>query len=156
MPFLLPTQALNGARHHIRSSLIVCSRRLVFPVPLSRDCRRSYRRGAVLRGPYKDDQDRETLKPRTHDSSQGPSDGEIATRYKTPFDADKTDPKSQSDSATTEAGEGGDGENPLELTGANRELSRSPQAEGGDKLQSGAGGKQKSSSKSSKKAGKVV
>lgn len=116
-------------QHHIPTILIPPQRRLYHQTPSSRQ-------------PYKDDQDRESLKPRSHEGSKGASDSDIASNFGTSFTPKATDPENESKKAKQEAG-GGE-EDPLELSGANQELSKPPASsgeKGGEKKRrSGPGG----------------
>jgi len=141
MPSLLPTtRALHHAtrlqpstllQHHIPTILIPPHQRLYHPTPSSRQ-------------PYKDDQDRQSVKPRTHSGSNSASDSEVASHNGTSYSPKSTDPENESETAKKEAAGRGGAENPLELSGANKDLSNPPASsgtKGGEKKRkSGPGG----------------
>jgi len=85
---------------------------------------------AALRQAYKDDQDRESLKPGRQETSKSGGDG-VAAHMETAFDPNTTGPEEEKDAAAR--GQGGPDENPLEVSPANRDVSRPPdgQDEGG-------------------------
>lgn len=82
--------------------------------------RRPYTTTTALRIPYKDDQDRESLRPRSTENTKTGSDQEVAgADPDAAFNPDKTSPEE----ATRTAKKGGPG-NTLEGSGANQELSK--------------------------------
>ncbi len=92
---------------------------------------RHHHRTSVLQQPYKDDQDRESLKPRSQEYSKSDGDDKAATHSEAAFDPNTTDPAKAKDTAA----KGGAG-NPLEVSPANKDISK-PKAgkqgvEGGD------------------------
>ncbi|KAL1842670.1 hypothetical protein VTJ49DRAFT_4581 [Mycothermus thermophilus] len=107
---------------------------------------------------YKDDQDRNTLKPRPSDSTKSGSDDEVATKsFDAAFNPQKTsEPEealasSQREEQQRRAG-GSDNGNPLEVSGANPDVSKSPEVGDPGKMK----GKESSSGwKKGKKHGKV-
>lgn len=149
----LPTVLLSSNRSLIRlemPSLLQSSRalyhasRLRSLAPLhSPHLIRSYHPAPTLRLPYKDDQDRESLKPRSHEGSKSASDSDVASHLDTSFEPKSTDPKRESKEAKRESKDAkGD---PLELSGANQDLSKPPsgsgdRAGGEKKRKSGPGG----------------
>ncbi|KAK0709792.1 hypothetical protein B0T26DRAFT_618827, partial [Lasiosphaeria miniovina] len=74
---------------------------------------------------YKDDQDRESLKPRPSDSTWSGSDDEVAA-HKEAFDGSVTNPEQEQASMEEEAGRDGSGGggNPLDASGANKGFSK--------------------------------
>jgi hypothetical protein len=73
--------------------------------------------------PYKDDQDRESLKPRPSDGTKSGSDTDVADKTQdAAWNPNKTRPGKEMDSAEQESES--DGGNPLEASGANQELSK--------------------------------
>ncbi|KAK7976577.1 ketoacyl-synt-domain-containing protein [Apiospora arundinis] len=83
---------------------------------------------------YKDDQDRRSLKPRAHEYTGSGSDEEAAHNADSAFNPDKTRPEQE----RTTAGAGGKaGDNPLEVSPANHEVSKGGQGAMEDKPQQG-------------------
>ncbi|KAH9884090.1 hypothetical protein F4778DRAFT_764163 [Xylariomycetidae sp. FL2044] len=83
---------------------------------------RTIHQTALLRSPYKDDQDRNSLKPKSQEYAKGSSDDAVAANEDVAFNPNKTDPDVEKDTAA----EGNEG-NPLESSPANKEF-----AKGGD------------------------
>lgn len=73
---------------------------------------------SASRWSYKDDQDREALRPRPSDGTKSGSDDQVAEK-KVAFDPKSTDPQDAKDSAGRESNG-----NPLEASGANQEFSK--------------------------------
>ncbi|KAG7286133.1 hypothetical protein NEMBOFW57_008436 [Staphylotrichum longicolle] len=69
---------------------------------------------------YKDDQDRQSLKPRRSEGTKSGSDDEVAEKTDAAFNPNKTSPEDEKASAANNG-------NPLEASGANQEISK-PQA----------------------------
>jgi hypothetical protein len=90
---------------------------------------------------YKDDQDRETLRPRPNDGTKSGSDSDVADTGAA-YDPKTTDPVEAGKSVDRESGG-----NPLEASGANQEFSQphNPEeaTERRNKTTHSAGGKQK-------------
>jgi hypothetical protein len=99
---------------------------------------------SALRRAYKDDQDRESLKPKAHEYTQSGTDDQAAANEDAAFNPDKTSPEA----AKETAGKGGDG-NPLESSPANKDFAKSGngnqdnKAKGGKPKRSGGGETQK-------------
>ncbi|KAL1859519.1 hypothetical protein VTK73DRAFT_7582 [Phialemonium thermophilum] len=163
MSALQPIHLLRGAKQ-----LPPCTRSLLvhrpcvasFPSSAVRGSQqdRPFHASPALAYPYKDDQNRESLKPRSHEGSQSTSDNDVANRVSTSFSRDKTDPNGEVDSAKANGARDKDARgNPLELSGANQSLSKpqgddaAPARQGGPSVK-----KEKSSGKSSEKHGKPV
>ncbi|KAI1496698.1 hypothetical protein F5X99DRAFT_413871 [Biscogniauxia marginata] len=89
------------------------------PVPQQQQ-RRPIHRPAALARPYKDDMDRESLKPKAHEYTHSGTDDQVAASEDAAFDPDKTSPEAQKDTAGAEASEGTT--NPLEASPANRDF----------------------------------
>ncbi|KAL2207762.1 hypothetical protein CC79DRAFT_1333590 [Sarocladium strictum] len=80
---------------------------------------RPYHTTPLLRLPYKDDQDRESLKPRSTENTKTGSDQDVAgADPDAAFNPNKTSPEAAHQAADDNAG------NPLEGSGANQELSK--------------------------------
>ena len=84
------------------------------PAPFARAYRTSPRPSL----PYKDDQDRESLKPRPQESTKSGSDSDIAS-HPDAYNPNKTRPNAEKDGIAK--GGGGD---PLEASGANQDISK--------------------------------
>lgn len=89
--------------------------------------------------PYKDDQDRDSLKPKAQEYVKGDKGGDDAAAHRddAAFNPDKTRPETEKDVA-------GDGGNPLEFSPANPDLSAGKEKEGktsGQQKQTRSGGK---------------
>ncbi|KAI3320297.1 hypothetical protein HD806DRAFT_538487 [Xylariaceae sp. AK1471] len=109
---------------------------------------------AVSRIPYKDDMDRESLKPKAHEYTQSGTDEETAAKHDdASFNPNKTSPESAKDTAAEGAKQKGK-QNPLEASPANHGF-----AEGGkDKGESKPtlGKSKRSGGNDAPKAGKVA
>lgn len=79
---------------------------------------RGFQRSSRPQFPYKDDQDRESLKPKSTDGSKSGTDNEVA-HSSAAFDPSTTSPESAKEKA-----EGGGGDNPLEVSGASHDKSK--------------------------------
>src|SRR5687768_4892885 len=94
--------------------------RSLFRPAASLPLRRPYTTTTALRRPYKDDQDRESLSPRSTENTKTGSDQEVAgADPDAAFNPNKTSPEE----ATKAADDGAKG-NALEGSGANQELSK--------------------------------
>jgi hypothetical protein len=98
---------------------------------------------------YKDDQDRESLKPRSKEYTRSGNDGDIASEHgDAAFNPDKTSPETEKDTAGAD----------LEVSPANHDISK-PQgdnAEGESRGGEGAGKEKASKGVTPKKAGKAT
>lgn len=79
----------------------------------------AYHSSSCLRLPYKDDQDRESLKPRSTEGTQSSSDDDAAAQTNTAFDPSTTSPEAEKASAKQEHKHKNEA-NPLESSGANQ------------------------------------
>ncbi|OTA90552.1 hypothetical protein M434DRAFT_397923 [Hypoxylon sp. CO27-5] len=101
---------------------------------------RQIHQSPALRSPYKDDMDRETLKPKAHEYTQSGTDEEVATKKDAAFNPHKTDPESESNAAAAESNG-----NPLNASPANKGFAEAgsgkaeDKAHGGQKKASGSG-----------------
>jgi len=95
---------------------------------------------------YKDDQDRQSLKPRPSEGTKSGSDDEVAEKTDAAFNPNKTAPEEEKASAANNG-------NPLEASGANQEFSK-PQSPEEPKDKSDK--KTKSGGSKGKKHGKVA
>ncbi|KAI1078103.1 hypothetical protein F5B20DRAFT_242531 [Whalleya microplaca] len=93
---------------------------------------RPLHRSSALSVPYKDDMDRESLKPKAHESTQTGTDDEMAHNPDAAFNPNKTDPEV----ARQAAGVGNNG-NPLNGSAANKEFAEANQGAPEDKRQGG-------------------
>lgn len=91
---------------------------------------RTYHNTPSLRLPYKDDQDRESLKPKSTEGTKSGTDNETA-QTDAAFDGSKTSPEAAHESAEKESGG-----NPLETSGANQSQSKPLGEEGGGEMNS--------------------
>ncbi|KAK0668019.1 hypothetical protein QBC41DRAFT_394807 [Cercophora samala] len=137
--------------HLLRTTLTLTRRPLPttppsFPALLTRHFHPSPPRQA-----YKDDQDRTSLKPRPNDSTKSGSDDEAA-ECPTAFDPTVTDPEMELQSCWK-----GPYDNPLEASGANREISKGTD-ERSEEKQAPRDGKTREShgSREGKKAGRMT
>ncbi|KAI1380394.1 hypothetical protein F4677DRAFT_441707 [Hypoxylon crocopeplum] len=101
---------------------------------------RPIHQSSVLRTPYKDDMDRESFKPKTHEYTQSGTDEEVASKEDAAFNPNKTDPETEKDTAAAESNG-----NPLRESPANKgfaEAGRGHEEDkphGGQKKASGGG-----------------
>ncbi|VUC20845.1 unnamed protein product [Clonostachys rosea] len=117
--------------------------RLSKAAPLAVTSTRPFSSTRVLRFPYKDTQDRESLRPDVTEHTTTARDSEIAEQHpETSFDPKTTSPEGQ----YKVAGKGSKEGNPLEASGANQPLSK-PQ---GDEKASSKSGRGKETSKTGK------
>lgn len=94
---------------------------------------RAYRASPARRLPYKDDQDRQSLKPKSAEGTVSGTDGDAAASDAA-FDPSKTAPEESKEAAAKE--QGGAGGSPLEVSGANQERSKPLGEEGGGEMKS--------------------
>lgn len=103
---------------------------------------------AVLRSPpYKDDMDRESLKPKVHENTQSGTDDETAASHgDAAFNPNNTSPEGERDSAAQGASQQGKQSSPLEASPADHDFAKGgkgpaveDQARGGQAKRSGAG-----------------
>ena len=82
---------------------------------------RPYHTTPALRLPYKDSQDRQTLRPRSTQHTKSASDDDVAANVDAAFNPHKTSPEVEQETAAA----GADNTvNPLEASGANQEISK--------------------------------
>ena len=74
----------------------------------------------AVKMPYKDDQDRESLKPRASENTKSGTDGDLADNPDAAFNPDKTSPEA----AHAAAAAGRDTSDPLEASGANQSINK--------------------------------
>ncbi|KAI1122650.1 hypothetical protein F5Y10DRAFT_70904 [Nemania abortiva] len=112
--------------------------------PLPRHTTRLLHQSGVLRAPYKDDMDRESLKPRAHEYTQSGTDDETARQHgDAAFNPDKTAPENEKNTAGEGAAQKGK-QNPLESSPADHDFAKGGrESEGkpqhGKKKKSGGG-----------------
>ena len=80
---------------------------------------RSFSAAQSICQPYKDDMDRNSLKPRSTENTKSSSDAEASEHPDAAFNPNKTRPVEEKDTAS----QGAEG-TPLEASGANQELSK--------------------------------
>ncbi|EHK23886.1 uncharacterized protein TRIVIDRAFT_26902, partial [Trichoderma virens Gv29-8] len=107
---------------------------------------RLYHTSAALRLPYKDSQDRESLKPRSNNGTRSGRDDDVAAQKDAAFNPSKTDPTPESE---LEAAGRGNETNPLNASGANQEFSK-PMGEGKTAHDTGPGKETRKGGKSGK------
>ncbi|PTB68925.1 hypothetical protein BBK36DRAFT_1157163 [Trichoderma citrinoviride] len=78
-----------------------------------------YHTTAALRLPYKNSQDRQTLKPGTNEGTRSGRDEDVAAQKDAAFNPSKTDPESEKEAAGR-----GNETNPLNASGANQEFNK--------------------------------
>ncbi|KAL7938480.1 hypothetical protein V8C35DRAFT_288187 [Trichoderma chlorosporum] len=110
-------------------NLALTSRRCMTGIP------RLYHTSSVLRYPYKDSQDRQSLKPRSNNGTRSGRDDDVAAQKDAAFDPSKTDPTPESEAEV--AGRGNE-TNPLNASGANQEFNK-PMGEGPEAHNTGPG-----------------
>ncbi|XXG95872.1 hypothetical protein Hte_002144 [Hypoxylon texense] len=102
---------------------------------------RQIHQSAALRA-YKDDMDRESFKPKTHEYTQSGTDEEVSSKKDAAFNPNKTDPDSEMDAAAAESNG-----NPLNESPANKKFSEAGRGHEEDKTHGGqSDGQQKKAS----------
>ena len=81
-----------------------------------------FHRTAAARLPYKDDMDRESLKPKTHENTQSGTDDQVAEYTEAAFDPHKTDPDSERAAAAREDRSQPGHASPIDESAANRDF----------------------------------
>lgn len=115
---------------------------------------RTLHQSAAARQPYKDDMDRESLKPKAHENTQSGTDDQVAQEDEA-FDPHKTDPDSERASAASKRSNGSNS-SPLEGTPANRDVAARQTGAQEDHAPGGSGDSSKPSAKgNAPKKGKV-
>ncbi|KAI1422528.1 hypothetical protein F5Y12DRAFT_717223 [Xylaria sp. FL1777] len=108
---------------------------------------------AVGRLPYKDDMDRESLKPKAHEYTQSGTDDEVAAQHgDAAFNPDKTAPEHERETAAEGAAQKGK-QNPLDSSPADHDFAKGGRNETEDRPQHGQS--KRSSTGNAPKAGKV-
>ncbi|RYP63561.1 hypothetical protein DL770_009360 [Monosporascus sp. CRB-9-2] len=109
---------------------------------------------AAARAPYKDDMDRESLKPKAHENTQSGTDDQTAQNEDAAFNPDKTSPESE----RAAAGTGNEpNTNPLEESPANTGFAGNTTGAKEDVRRGGGGNHQKpSGSGDAPKSGKIT
>ena len=96
--------------------------------------RRPLHVGAALGRPYKDDMDRESLKPKAHEYTGSGTDEQTAQNPDAAFNPRKTAPEE----AKRAAGADATGRNPLDVSPADHDLAKGGQGKMEDKPQQGS------------------
>lgn len=125
MASLRPVHTILRSRPHANGTF-TARQRLSFA---SLKSTRTYHSTQPLRFPYKDDQDRQSLKPRSTEGTKSGSDNETA-QTDAAFDGSKTSPEEAHASAEKESGKG----NTLDASGANQSKSKPLGEEGGGEM----------------------
>ncbi|KAL7622082.1 hypothetical protein AAE478_007584 [Parahypoxylon ruwenzoriense] len=89
---------------------------------------RQMHQSAAPRVPYKDDMDRESLKPKSHEYTQSGTDEAVATKKDASFNPHKTDPDTEKEAAAAESNG-----NPLEDSPANKDFAEAGRGHEEDK-----------------------
>lgn len=90
--------------------------------------------GSALGRPYKDDMDRESLKPKPHEYTGSGTDEQTAQNPDAAFNPNKTSPEEE----RRAAGADGSGQNPLDVSPADHDLAKGGQGKMEDKPQQGS------------------
>ncbi|KAH6653386.1 hypothetical protein BKA67DRAFT_569367 [Truncatella angustata] len=109
-------------------------------------CTQSFQTSQTTCMAYKDDQNRESLKPKAHDNTISGTDDEAAANEDAAFNPEKTSPETAKDTM----GKGGGVGNPLEFSPANKEMARGGQGHADGKPQAGDNSKSSGGSSTSK------
>ncbi|KAI1444368.1 hypothetical protein F5Y02DRAFT_172719 [Annulohypoxylon stygium] len=102
---------------------------------------RQVHQSLALRAPYKDDMDRESFKPKSHEYTQSGTDEEVASKQDAAFNPHKTDPETEKKAAAEESNG-----NPLGASPADKNFAEAgrgkeeDKSHGGRKKASGGGG----------------
>ncbi|KAI1387498.1 uncharacterized protein F4822DRAFT_430244 [Hypoxylon trugodes] len=119
-------RARPSARLNSNTSRIVAARQL--------------HQSSVQQFPYKDDMDRESFKPKTHEYTTSGTDEEVASKQDAAFNPNKTDPETETKAAGAESNG-----NPLNESPANKAFAEAGRGKeedrphGGQKKASGGG-----------------
>ncbi|KAI1801271.1 hypothetical protein F4811DRAFT_465671 [Daldinia bambusicola] len=89
---------------------------------------RQIHQSSVLRSPYKDDMDRESLKPKAHEYTTTGTDEEVATKEDAAFNPHKTDPDTEMNTAAAESNG-----NPLDGSPADKDFAEAGRGKSEDK-----------------------
>ncbi|KAI0459031.1 hypothetical protein F5B21DRAFT_337419 [Xylaria acuta] len=110
---------------------------------------------AVSRIPYKDDMDRESLKPKAHESTQSGTDDEMASQHgDAAFNPDKTAPETEKETAAQGAAQQNK-QNPLDASPADHTFAAGGDTTGSEGRPQQAGKSKRSGGGDPPKAGKV-
>lgn len=129
---LTPQARLSVTRHHHQ----------FLPTSASLNGARTYHASRASPLPYKNDQDRESLRPQSTQTTGSGTD-EAAAQSDAAFDPSTTRPEEEKRAAGKEAGANGSkadsgsgegGGNPLEMSGANQERSKPQGEDGGEEM----------------------
>ncbi len=117
---------------HLCSPLIRARAATLQVGPGSQAIVRKYHQTRIFLNPYKDDQDRNSLKPRASDQTKSASDGDVAAHEDAAFNPKKTRPEEEKDAAGKKTDS-----NPLEVSGANQDISKPQGDNPGGRLKPG-------------------
>ncbi|KAI1095578.1 hypothetical protein F5B19DRAFT_308819 [Rostrohypoxylon terebratum] len=93
---------------------------------------RQVHQSSALRAPYKDDMDRESLKPKSHEYTQSGTDEEVASKQDAAFNPHKTDPETEKKAGAEESNG-----NPLDVSPADKDLAEAGRGKEEDKSHGG-------------------
>lgn len=123
-------------RAPVRAATTTCPRQPSRSLPQSSIIQKAvgaYHTSRRLQLPYKDDQDRESLKPRSTEGTKSSSDDDAAAQTDTAFDPSTTRPEAEKESARRESKQK-DGPSPLESSGADQGTSQPLGRKGGSEM----------------------
>ncbi|RYO81016.1 hypothetical protein DL766_006599 [Monosporascus sp. MC13-8B] len=143
---------------HLRTILTRATRTAAAPrgfAPTSLPASRALlHRSAAARAPYKDDMDRESLKPKAHENTQSGTDDQAAQNEDAAFNPDKTSPESERAAA---GAANNPNTNPLEKSPANQGFAGNTTGAKEDQRRGGGGNHRKpSGGGDTPKSGKVT
>ncbi|KAI1453208.1 hypothetical protein F4805DRAFT_462039 [Annulohypoxylon moriforme] len=93
---------------------------------------RQIHQSSVLRAPYKDDMDRESFKPKSHEYTQSGTDEEVASKQDAAYNPHKTDPETEKKAAAEESNG-----NPLDESPADKGFAEAGRGKEEDKSRGG-------------------
>lgn len=121
----------------LRPSIMFQRARILPSPPTSR--RLLHQTAAARRPPYKDDMDRESLKPKAHENTQSGTDEEVAVEHSdAAFNPRKTAPETEKKAAAEGAAQKGKQTDPLASSPADHDFAKGGGAEGEGKSTRGA------------------
>lgn len=141
---------LAPLRSALRATAPAAARSHISHPLLNQTSARAFQTSAV-RNAYKDDQDRESLKPKAHEYTQSGTDDQAAANSDAAFNPNKTSPEAEKEAAG-QSPAGGDN-NPLTNSPADKSVNAGGQGHAEDKTH---GGNKKSSGHGSPQKGNKV
>ncbi|KAK8069616.1 hypothetical protein PG994_006232 [Apiospora phragmitis] len=137
------------------SALRLASRSPRTATPATTTLRQPLSTSAAPRMAYKDDQDRNSVKPRAHEYTGSGTDEQVANNADAAFNPDKTGPEEAMETASKGNKKTGSGDsgNPLDVSPANQEVSKGGQGAMEDKPQQGNQNKKSGGAQTANKGG---